>query len=139
MSNPYQSPESSDDPYPVDDVETPGVEIVAPLFYNRGWMKFLGIMLLIGGILYCLTIIGIIVGWAPIVIGIKLLGAARALEDGYPSQSPATLTHGMQELSGAIKIAGIMAIISLVLMALYFLGIIMFIIFGIAAGASSGF
>lgn len=119
MSNPYRPPEDSHHSDPVGGVESSGTEIIAPLFLRRGWMKFLGVMLIISGVLGCLTIIGIIWGWAPIVVGARLLGAARALEDGYPAGDASTLLHGMKELASAVKIYGIFLIIMTGLTLLY--------------------
>ena len=37
-----------------------------------GWLKFLGIILIIAGGLYALTLVGIIIAWLPIWLGILI-------------------------------------------------------------------
>ena len=48
-------------------------EISYPLFSNRGWIKFLGILMLIYGIFVAISIVGIIIAWLPIWLGILLI------------------------------------------------------------------
>jgi hypothetical protein len=47
---------------------------------SAGWMKFLGVISIIQGILAVLTIWGIIVAWLPIWLGIILFRAANEAE-----------------------------------------------------------
>ena len=45
-------------------------EVSFPIYQSRGWMKLIGVLLIIGGVLYTLTIIGIIIAWLPIWMGV---------------------------------------------------------------------
>ncbi len=130
MENPYQAPEHSGDG-PIDDFDASGIEVAEPLFHNRGWLKFVGIMSILYGVLVCLSIIGIIFGWIPILVGVKLLNCSQSLTDGYPSMNTAEVKYGIGELSSAIKFLGIFAIIMLSLMLLYFTFIIGLVVFGV--------
>ena len=58
-------------------------EIGYPLYNCRGWMKFLGVMSIISGVIQVITIIGILFAWLPIWTGILLFQAASAAEQAY--------------------------------------------------------
>jgi hypothetical protein len=47
-------------------------ELSVPLFQAKGWLKFLGILSIIGGVFQALTIVGIIYAWIPIWSGVLL-------------------------------------------------------------------
>ena len=96
----------------------------------KGWMKFMGILTIIGGGINALTIVGIVWAWLPIWLGIVLVQAgSRAGE--YAARGDAA---ALEAMTGKIKtyftISGIVLIISLALSLIG--GIIMGILF--AAG-----
>ena len=41
-------------------------EVSAPLFEAKGWMKFLGVLMILYGVLMIMTIVGIVICWLPI-------------------------------------------------------------------------
>ncbi len=102
-----------------------GFDDVEPLCRRAGWIKFFGVLLLVVGVLYCLTIVGIIFGWLPIWIGVLLLKSSTNLRDGYFEQDRVKIWEGMRALGTVILIYGIMTIISFVFSMLYFVFIIM--------------
>ena len=53
--------------------------IGAPLYNAKGWMKFVGVLSIIYGVLVALSIIGILIAWLPIWIGILLFQSASAV------------------------------------------------------------
>jgi hypothetical protein len=77
-----------------------------------GWMKFMGIMTIIGGCLQALTIFGIVIAWLPIWMGVVLTKAgAKAGE--YADKGDFVSLDG---LTGQLKtyfiISGILIIVS---------------------------
>jgi len=79
----------------------------------NGWIKFLGIAAIILGGLYALTIVGIIVAWMPIWIGVILLRVAnstREVADGKVE----SLGEMMASLKTFFLISGVATIISFV-------------------------
>ena len=79
----------------------------------NGWIKFLGITSIIGGGLYALTIVGIIIAWMPIWIGVILLKVAngsREVADGK--------VESLGDMLGSLKtffiLSGVLTIISIV-------------------------
>jgi hypothetical protein len=130
--NPYSSPMGT----PGSPISKPGFEgglalnTVEPLVQVAGWLKFLGILNIIAGVIYCLTIVGIIFGWLPIWIGVTLNKASNSLQTGYANRSQLVLRNGMESLALVVKIFGVLAVIGLVINVLYFGAIILAVVGG---------
>lgn len=105
--------------------------VVAPLARSTGWLKFLGVMSIIGGVLTALTCYGIVIAWLPIWLGVLQWQAGDRLSVGYAANDTNTLAYGTDKLRLAFKIQGITLIC---VMGLY---VILFLVFGVAliAGA----
>lgn len=89
-------------------------EVSAPLFAAKGWMKFLGVLMIIYGVLIALTVVGIIICWLPIWIGVLLFQAATAAESTQASGSKMELYGAMSKLKTYFTIYGVLALIGLV-------------------------
>ena len=81
---------------------------------TKGWMKLLGILSIIGGALQALTIVGIVIAWLPIWIGVLLTQAASKADEFVTKASPADLIEYHSKLKTIFTILGIVAIIALV-------------------------
>ena len=104
-------------------------ELSSPLYQARGWMKFIGVMMIIGGILYAITIIGIIVAWVPIWMGVILFQAGNSSEQAFISGEKFSFLKSMTQLKLYFTITGIMMLIGLIIM---FIGLIVMIVTGFA-------
>ncbi|MFH1864920.1 MAG: DUF5362 domain-containing protein [Candidatus Eisenbacteria bacterium] len=89
-------------------------EVSAPLFAAKGWMKFLGVLMIIYGALIALTIVGLIVCWLPIWIGVLLLQSASAVEATQASGSRMELYGAMSKLKTYFTIYGVLALIGII-------------------------
>jgi hypothetical protein len=89
-------------------------EVTAPLFAAKGWMKFLGVLMIIAGAFYALTIVGIIICWLPIWIGVVLFQAATATESAQASGSKMELYGALSKLKTYFTIYGVLALIMIV-------------------------
>ncbi len=67
------------------------------------------------GVLYCLSIVGVIVGWLPIWLGILLLKSGDNLKVGTAE----TTLLGLEQQAKSIRILGVSSIVFLTLMVLY--------------------
>jgi hypothetical protein len=136
--NPYSSPASTFDS-PFSQGFSAGLDFgsVAPLCYAAGWLKFLGIVNIVAGVIYCLTIIGLVIGWLPIWLGVLLNRASDSLRAGYEGQDGQRIHIGMDSLALAVKIVGVLAIIGLAFNVLY-LGFVVLVVIGGLAGAMHG-
>ena len=107
-----------------------------PLHGAAGWLVFLGWFNIIAGILYALTIVGIIFAWLPIWIGFCLKNAGEALKAGYPNNTP-ELFRASSNLATVTRIIGVLCIINIVILALYICVVLLVIIVGIAGAAGA--
>jgi hypothetical protein len=89
-------------------------EVSAPLFAAKGWMKFLGVLMIIYGVLIALTIVGILICWLPIWIGVVLFQSATAVESAQASGSKTELYGALSKLKTYFTIYGVLALIGIV-------------------------
>ena len=93
-------------------------DLSMPLASGKGWMKFLGIMFIISGILAAITIVGILVAWLPIWIGVLLLQASSAIERANVGGDDADFRMALSKLRTYFVILGVLMIIYLVFIVL---------------------
>nr|MBN1349730.1 DUF5362 domain-containing protein [candidate division KSB1 bacterium] len=89
-----------------------------------GDMRFVGIMYIIIGAFYCLTIIGAVIGVPLIICGIRLREAADAFGAFLNSNDASALAYGFERQGRFFFIFKVLFIVGLVLAAIYFLVII---------------
>lgn len=81
----------------------------------KGWIKFIGITSIVGGAIYALTIIGIIVAWLPIWIGIVLYQAGERADRYIAEKDEKALVEFMGKLNTYFTILGIVILVSFAL------------------------
>jgi len=91
-------------------------EIAAPLFTAKGWMKLLGVLMILYGAVMVITIVGIVLCWLPIWIGILLIRSAGSLEVAQISGDKFQLIEAMRRLKTYFTIYGVLAILGLIAM-----------------------
>jgi hypothetical protein len=106
-------------------------ELALPLSMGKGWMKFVGVMSIIQGAFIALSIIGILVAWLPIWLGILIMQSADAIERAQLSGDAVALKESLGKLKTYFMIQGVLYIVGMVIMLLYFLffGAMMFAMF----------
>ncbi len=134
MSNPFQSPGAVPSKQPIYGGPANPMQ---PLHDAAGWMIFIGWFNLIFGILYALTIIGLLFAWIPIWIGICLKNAGESLKAGYPANDPRQLFRASSNLATTFKIVGVMCIIYLVLIVLYICAFLLMMVIAIGGAAAA--
>ncbi len=88
-------------------------EINQPLYEKRGWIKFLGILQIISGVLSCLSIIGLIYGWLPIWMGALLTKAGSNTETAQYTGDKFQFMESLSSLKLYFTIQGVLIIIGL--------------------------
>ena len=96
-------------------------DLSQPLASGKGWMKFVGIMFIIQGALTALTIVGILIAWLPIWIGVLIMQSAGALERAQLSGDAAAFKESLAKLRTFFIIQGVLYIVGIVLTVLYFM------------------
>jgi len=100
-----------------------------------GWMKFMGIMTIIGGCLQALSIVGLVIAWLPIWMGVVLTKAGSKAGEYADKGDFAALEGVTGQLKTYFTISGIMMIVSFALMIVG--GIIWAILLGLGVFSSS--
>jgi hypothetical protein len=107
--------------------------VMRPLSDAAGWMKFLGTLSIIYGVLIALTIIGLVIAWLPIWLGVLLRRASDESVVAHRTGGEANAITATTSLQTIFKIYGIVAVIGLV-----YVGVVLVIaIIAIAAGSGS--
>jgi hypothetical protein len=90
-------------------------ELSAPLYQARGWMKFMGILSIIGGATQALTIVGILYAWLPIWMGVLLYQAGSSIESAGQFGDRFGFYNSMSRLKTYFVVQGVMTLISIII------------------------
>jgi len=85
---------------------------------TKGWLKFLGIISIINGILYFISVFGIIIAWLPLWQGFLLLHSANKAEDYVNNKDEMQLKASLKPIKTYFIIQSVLmalAIISVVI------------------------
>ena len=96
---------------------------------SRGWIKFLGIVFIVTGAIQALSIVGIVIAWLPIWMGVLLMQVAKFADRFEQLKDVEALHQMLIKLRVFFTVQGIMLIIALILAVVM---VIVYIIFGIA-------
>ncbi|MFH1688088.1 MAG: DUF5362 family protein [bacterium] len=88
-------------------------ELSAPIFQSKGWLKLLGVVMILQGVLTALTIVGIIFCWLPIWMGILLMQAAGSVESAQISGDKTQLVETLKRLKTYFVINGVLMLLGL--------------------------
>jgi hypothetical protein len=106
-------------------------EISLPIFQSKGWIKFIGILSIIQGIVAALTLVGLIIAWLPIWIGVLLMQSASAIERARIRGDKASLLSSLEKLRTYFTIQGILTLLTLIAAAIAFAMGVLGAIFGV--------
>ena len=95
----------------------------APLYRVKGWLKFVGVMLIIDGVLLAIILaftgIGIVVGGIPIWLGVLCFQSASAIENANHSDSEEAMIRSLSKIATGIKIVGILNLVSIIIIFIF--------------------
>jgi hypothetical protein len=89
-------------------------ELSLPLYEAKGWMRLLGVLSIISGILTIFSIWGIIICWIPIWVGILLMRAASAVEHARHSNDRMQLVKCFCQLRTYFTLQGVFSLIGII-------------------------
>ena len=89
-------------------------QINSPLFEVKGWIKLIGIVTIIYGVLLIFTLVGIIICWLPIWLGYLLIKASDAVEAAHMSGDKYRLIEALGRLKTYFQIYGVLILIGLI-------------------------
>ncbi len=98
------------------------VRAISSHLYNaKGWIKFLGVLLIIYGIITAISIVGLLICWLPIWMGILLFKTSTALEKAQVSGDRLELINSLSNIKTYFTINGVLALIGIIFIAFSFL------------------
>lgn len=90
-------------------------ELSASIYQARGWLKFLGVLSIIGGIGQALSIVGILVAWLPIWMGVLLFQAGSSIDSASRFGDRFALSRTMGNLKNYFVLQGVLTLIGIIL------------------------
>jgi len=91
-------------------------ELSIPIYQSKGWMKFLGVMLIIDGVICIFTIVGILWCWLLIWLGVLLFKAAGSVELAQLHGEKLQLIESLRKIKTFFVINGVLMLIGLIFM-----------------------
>jgi hypothetical protein len=125
-TNQNQSP--NPDPAPAPDSTPSSMSANIPDLAK--YMRLIGLLEMIGGVLYCLTIVGAIIGLPVYIMGKRLRESADAFTSYNASNSSRDLEEAIERQTRAFFIQYVLAIIGLVIMAINIVVVIVILVSG---------
>lgn len=89
--------------------------LALPIFESKGWIRLLGVLAIIYGILIALSIVGIIIAWLPIWMGVLLYQASSSVERAFRHGDEDAMLFCLYRLKTFFTIQGVLALIGLVI------------------------
>ncbi len=93
-------------------------EISLPLYSSKGWIKLLGVIMLIYGVILALSLFGIIIAWVPIWIGILLMQTAGRINEAQITGNKEALIKAQNSLRIYFTVYGVLALVALIVAAI---------------------
>jgi len=85
-----------------------------PLWRAKGWIKLMGILFILQGVLTALSLWGIVLCWLPIWLGLTLMSAAKNIRAAAELDNKECMRQALDKIALYFKINGILVIIGLV-------------------------
>jgi hypothetical protein len=101
-------------PAPVSQENQVVQQLSVPIFQARGWLKFLGILSIISGILTALSIVGIIYAWLPIWMGVLMYQAGSSIDSASQFGDRFAFLQSMGSLKTYFVLQGVLSLIAIV-------------------------
>lgn len=101
----------SSSPAPVEELSVQ--QLSDPIYQARGWLKLLGVLSIAGGAMQALSIVGIIVAWLPIWMGVLLYQAASAIESAAQAGDRFAFLRSLNNLKTYFIIQGVLTLVGI--------------------------
>ncbi len=82
--------------------------LIMPLYQGKGWLKFIGVLMIAYGVLACLTGIGALLGWIPIWLGVMLYQSGKSIEQAVSTGDKQMALDSLNKLGTFFMMKGIM-------------------------------
>jgi hypothetical protein len=87
-----------------------------PIHQAKGWMKLVGVLSILQGVLVVVTTLGLglIFAWLPIWMGVLLMQSASAVERAYASGDEGQLVLSLSKIKTYFIITGVLLLVGLI-------------------------
>ncbi len=89
-------------------------EMGLPIHQSKGWLKLIGILSILYGAMMVLTIVGIVIAWLPIWMGVLLLQSASTIEHAQITGDKVALYRSLSKIKMYFTITGILGLIGII-------------------------
>ena len=107
-------------------------QVSTPLYDARGWMKLTAILSIINGVLIALSIIGILIAWLPIWMGVVLYKSASEVEPAREQGNKMNMIESLGNLKTYFTIIGVLNLLGII----FLVGTLCLALIGIISGAA---
>jgi hypothetical protein len=90
-------------------------ELSVPIYQARSWLKFLGVMSIIGGVVQALSIVGIFIAWAPIWMGVLMFQAGSSIESAGQFGDKFSFLRSLGNLKTYFVLQGVLTLVAIIL------------------------
>jgi len=111
-------PEGFGPPPSVRTESIPVRQAARPLYESKTWIKLLGAISIVSGVLGVLSVFGIVFAWLPIWLGVLLWQSGKAVEAAHETGDAARFLESQSKLKTYFLVAGIVSLIGIILMVL---------------------
>jgi hypothetical protein len=88
-------------------------ELSMPIYQARGWLKFLGVLSIIGGVGQALSIVGILFAWLPIWMGVLMFQAGSSIESAGRFGDKFAFLRSMGSLKTYFVLQGVLTLLGI--------------------------
>ena len=89
-------------------------ELSMPIYPARGWLKFLGILSIIGGVGQALSIVGILIAWLPIWMGVLMFQAGSSIDSAGQFGDKFAFLRSLSSLKTYFVLQGVLVLIGII-------------------------
>ncbi len=89
--------------------------LATPLAEGRIWLKLVAVLLIANGVLTALSIVGLLIAWLPIWMGVVLFQSSNAIDEAHAGGDEAAMIRAQQRLRTFFTISGVMVLVMLAL------------------------
>lgn len=90
-------------------------ELSLPIYQARGWLKFLGVLSIIGGVFQALSIVGLLIAWLPIWMGVLMFQAGSSIDSAGQFGDRFALLRSLGNLKTYFVLQGVLTLIGIVI------------------------